>query len=317
MTTPPQRILVCDHRGAGIETRFEALREGLEVRITRSLRESVESIAKEDPHLVVLDPLTRGAAAELAALTGTRRDDGTDACPFLIIWDRDNSLLPRRLEEGLGPHPWDLVHRDATVQEFTVRLGQLLGYGRMQKEMEELRHRAVHDDRTELLRPLAFQERLSEHFAAAKRHKQELCFVLMDLDKFGQINKIYDHTVGDRLITRVGEVIRKSLRTEDVAGRLGGDEFAVVLPYTAKVAAVAVVNRLRERIAALTGPHEGTAASIQISTSIGFETYNGTDVDSLEAIRDNAEMALRKAKELGGDRAVYYRSLNRGSEEKG
>ncbi len=309
MTATPLRILVCDHRGAGVETRFEALRGGCEVRVTHSVRESLQVLAGWSPHLIVLDPLTRRIVTELATLTQAGVQ-GEEAAPLLVIWDRDEDRTARRLAEELGPRPWDLVHRDAPSEEFEVRLRQLVGYGRMLREMGQLRHRAVHDDRTELLRPQAFQARLDEHFAAAKRHKLELCFVLMDLDKFGQINKDYDHTVGDRLISRVGEVIRTSLRTEDVAGRLGGDEFAVLLPYTGKLDAVPVVNRLRERIHGLTGPFEGANEDILVSTSIGFETYDGSDLDSVEELRHNSERALRKAKVGGGNKAIYFRALD-------
>jgi diguanylate cyclase (GGDEF)-like protein len=125
--------------------------------------------------------------------------------------------------------------------------------------MSELRHRASHDDRTDLLRPQAFQARLVEHFSAAQRHKLELALVLLDMDKFGAVNKRHDHTVGDLLIARVGEVIRRNLRTEDVAGRLGGDEFAVLLPYTGKINAARVVNRLRVEIAKLSGSSRARA----------------------------------------------------------
>jgi diguanylate cyclase (GGDEF)-like protein len=131
--------------------------------------------------------------------------------------------------------------------------------------------------------------------------------VLLDLDKFGSINKRHDHTVGDLLIARVGEVIRRNLRTEDVAGRLGGDEFAVLLPYTGKINAARVVNRLRTEIAKLSGKFEGAREEIPVSTSLGFETFDGSDLESLETLRRNAEMALRAAKRRGGNKGVYYR----------
>jgi GGDEF domain-containing protein len=62
-----------------------------------------------------------------------------------------------------------------------------------------------------------------------------MALVLVDLDAFGRVNKDFDHTVGDRLIERVGAAIRSALRAEDVAGRLGGDEFGAILPYTGRI----------------------------------------------------------------------------------
>src|SRR5207249_8943021 len=120
--------------------------------------------------------------------------------------------------------------------------------------------------------------------------------VLADLDDFGRINKDYDHTVGDRVITRVGAAIRVLLRTEDIAGRLGGDEFAVLLPYTGVIDAAHVVRRLRDGIRSLSGRIPDVPAGIQVHASLGFETFDGADLQSLEVLRQHAEIALRDAK---------------------
>lgn len=131
--------------------------------------------------------------------------------------------------------------------------------------------------------------------------------MIADLDRFGQFNKRYDHTVGDRVLSRVGAAIRSALRAEDVAGRLGGDEFGCILPYTQKVDAARVVQRLRERIRAASGRIGG--ADVEVSASLGFETFDGRDLASVESLRAHAEVALREAKQRGGDRALYYRLL--------
>jgi diguanylate cyclase (GGDEF)-like protein len=107
----------------------------------------------------------------------------------------------------------------------------------------------------------------------------------------------------------VGEAIRRALRTEDIAGRIGGDEFAVLLPYTRPIEAAHVVRRLRDEIQRLSGSLRGAAGEVEISASLGFETFDGADLDSLETLRLHAEIALREAKRLGGGRGVYYRSL--------
>ncbi len=220
-------------------------------------------------------------------------------------------LRHRALYDDLARSPErvaDLAHRDADAVEVGARLDRLAGACASRRELAELRHRALYDDRTELLRPEAFQRRLVEHWSAAERHGHELALVIADLDRFGQFNKTYDHTVGDRVLVRVSEAIRSALRTEDVAGRLGGDEFGCVLPYTKKVDAARVVHRLRERIRAVSGKIGG--ADLVISASLGFETFDGRDIESVDVLRSHAESALREAKRRGGDRALYYRLLS-------
>lgn len=309
--TPPLRILLCDHRGNGLAELTAFLDEkGFEPVMTRNLRQSLGALRETPPAALVLETLSDEGTAELRALDQARAEKaGAPAIPLLVVvpsGDRDAIV---RADRALAAPLWDVVEADASRDEVRLRLERLIAQANLQREMSELRHRASHDDRTDLLRPAAFQARLSEHFSASQRHKLDMALVLMDLDRFGAINKRYDHTVGDRIIAEVGEVIRNALRTEDVAGRLGGDEFAVVLPYTRKLAAVQVVNRLREEIVALTFHPPDTQDELHVSASIGFETFDGRDVDSLQTLRRHAEVALRAAKKGGGDRGVYFRQL--------
>jgi diguanylate cyclase (GGDEF)-like protein len=94
-----------------------------------------------------------------------------------------------------------------------------------------------------------------------------------------------------------------------VAGRLGGDEFGVLLPYTRKVDAASVVQRLLDEIRGLSGPVPGHAEPLAVSASIGFETFSGRDLESVDELRAHAERALLHAKRRGGDQGIYFRGL--------
>lgn len=317
---PPPRILVCDHRGKGLHSLLAT--QGWDLgglRRSYNLRQSLEALRGEAPDLVVLQPLGRSGGAEIEALDRVRgslkRRENDPSIPLLIVLNEPAPDMPdgRRLAGG----PWDLVRAEAPPAEWRLRMERLLGALEQEEEVRVLRHRASHDDRTDLLRPQAFQERLVEHYSAAHRHGFDLALILIDLDDFGLVNKQHDHTVGDRIITSVGEVIHRTLRAEDVAGRLGGDEFAVLLPYTRRRDAAKVVSRLRDEIHALTGDFPGAKGPIRVSGSLGFETFDGTDLDSLATLRSHAERALRASKESGGNRAVYFRSLENGESPPG
>ena len=297
-------VLLGDHRGSGLAQRLAGLeREGWRVEVTESVRRTLERLAGPPPDAIVLHPLVEGGAAEIEALDHA----GAGDIPLLVLVD------PTRVSAALGAlgrrttRIADTAHSEAEVVEVRARLDRLVALRASRVELEELRHRALYDDRTELLRPEAFGRRLSEHWSAAERHGHELAFVIADLDGFGMFNKRYDHTVGDRVLSRVSEAIRSALRAEDVAGRLGGDEFGCVLPYTRKVDAARVVQRLRERIRDVSGQIGGV--DLVISASLGFETFDGRDLESEAALRRHAEAALREAKRRGGDRALYYRLL--------
>lgn len=279
------------------------------IRETSDLRSTREALGNERFDLIVLHPLAEAGSAELAEIEKLRGD--APPTPLLLVVEpgdaRSAIAAARALEEGA----FDLVHRDASPEEFVLRIERLLTERRSRTEIEELRHRALHDDRTDLLRPAAFEQRLAEHFSAAERHRLPMAFVMIDLDGFGMVNKNYDHVVGDRVIARVGAAIRVALRAEDVAGRLGGDEFAVLLPYTGQIDAAHAVRRLRDEIRAQSRLVEGVPAGFRIRASLGFETFDGSNLASFAEMRAHAEAALREAKRRGGDRGVYFRSLSR------
>jgi len=310
MTETPL-ILISDHRGDGLAEVAERLNAaGFRTAVTQHLRATCEHIAAAQPALVLIDPLVEGGARELEHLD--RRRSVSPPFPVLVIVDGDSPQSALSASRALQRGVWDLIHRDAPAEELALRIERLFEQAHFLDELAEMRHRALHDDRTDLLRPSAFQTRLEEHFSAAERHGFGLALCIIDLDDFGSINKSFDHTVGDRVITRVGEAIRRNLRAEDVAGRLGGDEFAVLLPYTGRIEAAHVVRRLRDEIHGLSGPFpDAPEVAVRVSASLGFETFDGRDVGSVGELRAHAEVALREAKVSGGNRGVYYRALRR------
>ena len=303
-------ILVCDHRGSGLEELLRPLAgTRLELSVTRSPRETRAALVALRPALVVIDPVSGRGQVELEELERSRR--AGERTPVLLVCDPSDPLASLEAARALRSRTWDLVYRSAPVEEYLVRIERLMQQVEELDELEEMRWRAAHDDRTELLRPLFFQARLVEHVSAAQRHGLPLALILCDLDDFGQINKQFDHTIGDEVIARVGQTIRANLRAEDVAGRMGGDEFAVLLPYTKPIDAARTVNRLRDTIHALSGELGTDRRFVPVSASIGFETMGqqgDLEPDSHLRLRLNAERALRRAKVMGGNRGVYHRS---------
>lgn len=308
MAAPSPLILICDHLGEGLSELLGPMSSvGYRIEHSNRFSTTLDRLARGPrPNVVVVDPLARGGSAELEEIT---RLTGPDEVPILLISDPASPLRAVHAARSLGNGPWDIVHRDAPIEEILLRIDRLGVLAEGKAELEEMRFRAVHDDRTELLRPVPFITRLREHFSAAQRHRLDMALVLADLDRFGRVNKEFDHTIGDKVIESVGRVIRQNLREEDVGGRLGGDEFGIVLPYTRRVDAARVVHRIRDEIRRLTGPIDTSGRELHVSASIGFETFDGNDLESVEELRRHAEVALRSAKEMGGHRAVYFRSL--------
>jgi diguanylate cyclase (GGDEF)-like protein len=305
-------ILLADHRGAGLDRIQKVLEDaGRASILTQSLRETREALEDTQPQLVVLDPLSEGGQVEVEQVE--RYCSNTEGTSLLLVTDpahlETSVEVGRRVESAV----WDLIHREAPVDEYILRIDRLLHQVAYRDEVEELRYRAAYDW-TGLLRKEAFEERMEELFSAAERHELEITLAILDLDRFGRVNKTFDHTVGDLVISRVGDAIRNALRTEDLAFRLGGDEFGVVLPFTGALEAANVCVRLRDAIwsvgeLALSGALTGRSITLPVSVSIGFQTYSNGYPATREELRSQAEEALRAAKRSGGNRAVFHPSL--------
>ena len=164
MSQVTARILVADHRGTELRSRAAFLEaRPYELAHSGSLRETVRQIAAFRPGVILLDPLTRSGAEELEALDLARGE-----VPILMLCEREDRGAHLRVARALGAGAFDLVFGDAPDEELEQRLGRLLDQARILREMGELRHSASHDDRTDLLRPKAFQARLVEHFSASR-----------------------------------------------------------------------------------------------------------------------------------------------------
>jgi diguanylate cyclase (GGDEF)-like protein/PAS domain S-box-containing protein len=156
-----------------------------------------------------------------------------------------------------------------------------------------LEHLARHDPLTGLVNRAEFERRCSEAIEVAERERLALVVLFIDLDAFKIVNDSYSHAIGDRLLIKVAERIRRQLSESDVAGRIGGDEFTVLISRLGlREDARAIVNRL---LVALSEPLVVDEYEVVLSASIGVAGYplDGMDAAGLIA---NADAAMYTAK---------------------
>ncbi len=136
--------------------------------------------------------------------------------------------------------------------------------------MKELEHLALHDTLTGLPNRTLFQDRLRHGMASAKRENKPLALIMIDLDKFKNINDTLGHNVGDLLLKEFSLRLRSALRESDTLGRIGGDEFVIVLPATNMAIAAHVTHKLFK---VLEPPFIFEGQSIVGACSIGIAVY--------------------------------------------
>jgi diguanylate cyclase (GGDEF)-like protein len=174
-------------------------------------------------------------------------------------------------------------------------LTQIAAAGRMHlafhqlRRVSELRRQATTDDLTGLPNRRAFYERVTTALAEPDR---VLALLLLDLDRFKEVNDSLGHHVGDKLLGEVGLRLRDELREGDVLARLGGDEFAVLLGDVSQEQAVAVAEKLRT---ALAEPCtlEGIALRTDVSIGLAIAPEHGTE---LSVLLRRADIAMYQAK---------------------
>lgn len=134
--------------------------------------------------------------------------------------------------------------------------------------------------------------------AALRRHHttdEPACMLMLDIDRFKEINDTHGHTVGDEVIRALAHVVRGNVRAGDCAGRYGGDEFAIVLPGMHAKDALAIAHRIREQTE---GVRLRSLPGIRITSSIGVAPADHRH-SSLRAWIDAADTALYTAKNGG------------------
>jgi len=164
-----------------------------------------------------------------------------------------------------------------------------------------LEHQALHDTLTALPNRVLLHDRLQQAIAAAQRDEASAALLVMDLDRFKEVNDTFGHQYGDLLLEQLGDRIRGALAETDTIARLGGDEFAVLLPRATADHARRVADRLLQ---VLDEPFAVGGLQLEIDASIGIalSPEHGTDADSL--LR-RADVAMYVAKRGGTGHAVY------------
>lgn len=159
---------------------------------------------------------------------------------------------------------------------------------------------ATLDALTNLNNRRQFETRLGQEIAIAKRQKNPLCAMMIDIDFFKRVNDTYGHAAGDEVLRTVAGIIKDALRESDIPARYGGEEFAVLLPFTKIDEAKIVGERLRQKVEAaeiVINSESEKKQFIKVTISMGLAEYNNTETG--EDLFERADKALYEAKTNG------------------
>jgi diguanylate cyclase (GGDEF)-like protein/PAS domain S-box-containing protein len=168
---------------------------------------------------------------------------------------------------------------------------------------EQLRHQAFHDGLTGLPNRQLLQDRLERAIEAARRDGHQIAVLLMDLDRFKDVNDALGHSAGDRLLKLVAERLKEAVRRSDTVARLGGDEFVLVANGPDGRSAGDLVAR--HVLEFFSQPFDLDGRSLHVRLSVGvalFPDHGATP----EMLMKNADLAMYHAKESGRNTFAFF-----------
>jgi diguanylate cyclase (GGDEF)-like protein/PAS domain S-box-containing protein len=203
------------------------------------------------------------------------------------VWIRDVVHVVRNADgsvESLIGFMFDISERKRTEEKLIS----------LQKELEELSYK---DGLTGVANRRRFDALMELEWANARRNKQPLSLVMLDIDYFKQYNDHYGHLDGDQCLKRVARILASAAtRARDFVARFGGDEFVLVLPETDEQAALKIAERCRDLVATAQIPHQRSAIGSVLTISVGVNTMIPAHGDELLPFIETADKQLYQAK---------------------
>jgi diguanylate cyclase (GGDEF)-like protein len=199
--------------------------------------------------------------------------------------------------------PDQQVRLAALVPHVTVYLREAAPVLEAKRLMDTLRESTLRDVLTALHNRRFLEESVEMLVAQAQRHGNHMAILMLDLDFFKMVNDEHGHDAGDALLKALGKVLAQSVRSSDYVIRYGGEEFLMVLQETTGGQAIAVAEKIRERVAELKVQVAG--GMLQKTISIGIADFPG-DSDTFWQTVKFADVALYHAKETGRNRVVRF-----------
>ena len=172
---------------------------------------------------------------------------------------------------------------------------------KLRQALLDFKHVAYHDYLTGLPNRRLFEIILKKDIASARRHKQFLALLYIDVDNFKKINDQFGHNIGDEFLKHLAKRFLSIIRTEDLAARIGGDEFAIVAQIDKLQDAEIICKKLIQKIRK---PYKINSQFIAASISIGIAVYPKSGA-TYATLYKRADAALYKAKEAG--KGTYWR----------
>ncbi len=201
------------------------------------------------------------------------------------VWFYDRGKITKRDENGKPELVAGIVF-DITEQK---RMEELL-----EKQNQQLLELSRTDPLTGLFNRRVLDEKLDYEIRRAQRIKSHLSLLMLDIDHFKHINDTYGHLTGDKILVRVAEILKETIRNIDIVGRFGGEEFLIIFPDCSLSDGAGIAEKIRTTVM-----QSAFISTIQVTISGGIVEYRD---DAIDEFTERADKCLYQAKENGRNR---------------
>ena len=287
----PYRVMIVDDDRHLLEM-HSAILQGVGM-VTLELDDPLQvmsHLGEFQPDLILTDMHMPGCDGDELAKT-IRQSDPTFNVPIVFLSsesDADKQFLALRMGGD------EFLHKPIKPEHLITAVAVRA------ERMKIVRSLMVRDAMTGLFNHSAINERLNALIEQKRANGGELCYAMIDIDKFKSVNDSHGHPTGDRVLGSLARFLTHRLGKADLVGRLGGDEFVVLLPDCDLAAANALMDKLRESFAGIRFP--AAAESFNTTFSCGIAALSRHEDG--ERLLKAADLALHQAKEGGRNRVM-------------
>lgn len=286
-------ILIVDDTETNIDILLELLGEKYDVIVALDGVSALEIVDENQVDLILLD-IMMPQIDGYEVCDRLKSKESSSNIPIIFITAKDDE---KSIEKAYEAGALDYITKPFKALELLARVNVQL---KVKELINHLDFISSYDEMTGIYNRRKFFELSEKKFA---QNKSDLYAVMIDIDKFKNINDSYGHPMGDNVIKLVAKTISKQLSDDAVFGRLGGEEFAIVCNYSSSSGVVENIEKIREAIENLEIISDN-GDSIKFTISEGVAKAS-TETKNLDELLKYADMSLYEAKGLGRNRVIF------------
>lgn len=286
-------ILIVDDTETNIDILLELLGEKYDVIVALDGVSALEIVDENQVDLILLD-IMMPQIDGYEVCGRLKSKESSSNIPIIFITARDDE---KSIEKAYEAGALDYITKPFKALELLARVNAQL---KVKELINHLDFISSYDEMTGIYNRRKFFELSEKKFA---QNKSDLYAVMIDIDKFKNINDSYGHPMGDNVIKLVAKTISKQLSDDAIFGRLGGEEFGIVCNYSSSSGVVENIEKIREAIENLEIISDN-GDSIKFTISEGVAKAS-QETKNLDELLKYADMSLYEAKGLGRNRVIF------------